>query len=344
LGAWADFASSWVGRFSPVVNGQPWHYPLLALLMYEPFALLFGIIGGASLVAQKQSPRILVWTTGGLLILALLAGGRDPGDVALVCAPLVLLAGRAVEDLVRNWQDRARLPRETLFVLVVLGILVYVALEASFYARSLYRNLPQSGQFLWFWLLAISLIVVLSGLSIAWFGLRLTWRVGGAVLVLVLLLVAFSGATGLNYRHANDPRELHILTASDAGVRDALEVMEDLSYHQRGQPRAAAVTAQADLGPIWHWYLREWEDVTFAKEMTAGTRSPLMLTAAEGDLPALGQDYIGQDFVVRTWWQPSELSYSDNLTWWLYRQSASQPIPIQRVILWMQAEEVASSE
>ena len=148
---------------APVINGHPWYYSLAALLMYEPFLLVFGLVGAIDLFIRRDKATIFVWMAVGLLILALLAGGRDVGDVALVCAFLALLAGRAVENLIASWQKEGSLQREGLFALLTLGIVAYVGLQSSFYARSVYLNLPEASQFLWFWLLAVALIVILFG-------------------------------------------------------------------------------------------------------------------------------------------------------------------------------------
>ena len=100
-----------------MVNGQPWTYPLLALALYEPFALLFGLIGGGILLVTfrgsgsdrlgscrgSRGLTLFVWLAGGLLLLAILSGGRGVGDVALVCVPLAVLAGLAVERLAESW-------------------------------------------------------------------------------------------------------------------------------------------------------------------------------------------------------------------------------------------------
>jgi hypothetical protein len=54
--------------------------------------------------------------------------------------------------------------------------------------------------------------------------------------------------------------------------------------------------------------------------------------------------YVGQDFVTRTWWEPAQLYTNDQLSWWLYRTSVSKPTPVQRVVLWMQAQDQGSSQ
>ena len=338
VGAWADFPRAWVQHLAPVVNGQPWYYPLAAFLMYEPLLILFGAIGAVDLIAGRSKATVLIWMGLGMLVWSTIAGGRGPGDVALICAPLALLAGRAIGNLVESWFAEARLGREGLFLGIGLAIAVYVAFNAAFYAFSLYRSLPESQQFLWFWVLAMAVGVVLAGLVLAWYGSAVTWRVGGVLIVIVLLLATFSAAVGLNYGRANDPRELHVRIASDEGVHDALNVLQRVSLHQSGHPLSMPITVQAAVGPVWRWYLRDWEQVRIVEELTAEVDTPLVLSAAEHEPPALGERYVGQDFVAQAWWQPGRLSGSEQPWWWLYRKSIAKPEPTQKVIVWLQSE------
>jgi 4-amino-4-deoxy-L-arabinose transferase-like glycosyltransferase len=338
IAVWADFPSVWGARFAPVVNGQPWYYPLGALLLYDPFLIVFGAIGAADMLLRRDRASAFLWMALGTLLLALLAGGRDVGDVALVCAFLAILAGRAIDNLVTSWSSHGRF-REALFALAALGLTAYVVLQASFYAFALYRSMDKASQFLWFWLLAVALILVLLGLALAWYGAEVTWRIGGTVVAIALLVSAFSATTGLNFRHANDPRELHIGVASDVGTRDALSVLADVSYHKTGYPRSTPITVEAELGPVWLWYLRDWQDIRVVEDLTAQVDTPLVLASADRNRPELGNRYIGQDFVARTWWQSSQLGANEQPRWWLYRKSATQPVSVQKVIVWMQAEE-----
>jgi len=345
LGTWADFPSLWAMHLAPVVNGQPWYYPLSALILYEPFLLIFGLIGGVDLLIRRDKASILTWLAMGLLVVALLAGGRDVGDVALACAPMALLAGRALDNLVDSWQREARLGREGIFVGVGLVLLVYLAFQTAFYARTLYVAHPEAEQFLWLWLLGVALVVVLAGVFLAWFGTLSTWRAGGALVALALLAIVFSAAVGLNFRHASDPRELHVRAAPSEGTRDALRVMAGISLHRRGYPTAMPVTVESSLGPVWPWYLRDWEEVTIVDQLTPDVATPMVLASFEEQNPTLGDNYTGQDFVTRTWWEPGQLASNDQLTWWLYRKSVSSPMPLQKVILWVKAEEqIANSE
>jgi uncharacterized protein (TIGR03663 family) len=360
LGAWADFPASWARHFALVINGQPWHYPLGALFLYEPFLLFFGIVGAATVFSrrapgsqessaahgtrgtretagrQRSEMQVFLWMALVWLIVALAAGGRDAGDVALICVPLALFAGYAIGELVENWREEAHLRREGVFVLVLLVLLAYVSMQGAFYARALYLNLAEAGQFLWFWLLAVALFVVLAGMSMAWFGFDLTWRIVGAALSVILVLGAFSGMIGLNFSHVNDPRELHVHVTSDVGLRDTLDTMADLSYHIRGNPKAISLTVEADLGPVWTWYLRDWEDVTYVDALSSAVSTPMVLSGQGSWKPA--ESYVGQDFITRVWWQPSQLIANDQLTWWLYRKTVDKPIAVQNVVLWIKEQ------
>jgi hypothetical protein len=335
VGAWADYPHLWIRHLAPVVNGRSWTYPLLALLMYEPLLVLFGAIGAVDLVARRSEGQVLLWIAAGMLVLGLLAGGRGPGDVALIVAPLALVSGRAIGSLVEHWFAEARLRREGLYLVIGLAISTYIAIEAAFYAYALHRGMPESGEFLWFWILSLVVGLILTGLVLAWYGSTLTWRVGGALVGILLAVSTFSAAVGLNYGRANDPRELHIRVASGDGVRDALQVLDRVSLHQSGNPVSTPMTVDAAVGPVWRWYLRDWEQARFVDGLTADVDTPLVLSTAAGEPPALGERYVGQDFIAQAWWQPEQLGGNELLWWWFYRKSTAQPQPTQNVILWL---------
>jgi uncharacterized protein (TIGR03663 family) len=356
LGAWADMLSAWFDHLTPVINGQPWYYPLFALALYEPFVLLFGLIGGATLLVNRKKwgetrgLTLFVWLADGVTLLALLSGGRGVGDVALICVPLALLAGWVVEWLATSWRESESLARDGVLAVIVLVIVIYVAMQVGFYARATYTNAPQASQFMWFWLLAVALLIMLSGFSLAWLGGPTSWRVGGAVLALLLLSVSFSAGTRLNCEQPNNPRELHVRTTTDVGLRDALDVAADLAYHRGGGSIAVGevstpLTVEKGLGPVWAWYLRDWKVVTTVDTLSSDVTTPMVISVTDpaGINQGSGwnptERYIGQDFVTRVWWEPGQLYTTDRWSWWLYRKTMSKPAPIQRVVVWIQAQE-----
>lgn len=339
LGTWADFVVAWGRHLRPVVNGQPWYYPLAALLMYEPLSLTFGLIGGVDVALRRERTSLLAWMALLLLLLAMLSGGRDAGDVALFCAPLTMLAGRAFDNLAASWRKAAHLRDDALLSLGFLVACSYSALTAAFYAYALYYVPQESATFLWLWVTSLVAIAMLVSGGVIWRGLEFTWRVGGATMAVILLAASFSGATSLNFRHVNNPRELHVLSTSDGGVRDMLKVMDDMSFHYWRSPVAMPVTVEADLGPVLRWYLRDRERVTFVDEVTSYVATPLVITSGDNPDPPLSEVYKGQDFVMRTWWNHTMLVDNDQLRWWFYRISVQRPVPVQKAILWVLDDE-----
>ena len=229
---------------------------------------------------------------------------------------------------------------------IVLVIVLYVAMQVAFYARAVYTNAPQASQFMWFWMLAVALLILLGGFSLAWLGGPTSWRVAGAVLALVLLSISFSAGTRLNWERPNDPRELHVRAASDVGLRDALDAAADLAYHRWGAAVSIPITVEKGLGPVWAWYLRDWEHVTTVESLSSDVSTPMVISATDPAGNAGGSGgwnpadrYIGQDFVTRAWWEPGQLYTNDRWSWWLYRKTMSKPTPIQRVVVWIQAQE-----
>jgi hypothetical protein len=66
-------------------------------------------------------------------------------------------------------------------------------------------------------------------------------------------------------------------------------------------------------------------------------QSVMVITPADGVDPALGSNYVGQDFTIVRWWTPSGLTPSGFLRWVLYR-SADTPPGTERVILWVRED------
>jgi hypothetical protein len=194
---------------------------------------------------------------------------------------------------------------------------------------------------MWFWMLAVALLILLGGFSLAWLGGPASGRVGGAVLALLLLSMTFSAGTRLNWERPNNPRELHTRVTADVGLRDALDVVEDLAYHRWGAAVSIPITVEKRLGPVWAWYLRDWEHVTYVDALSSDVLTEMAIGAApDGDDRWNPADrYVGQDFVTRAWWEPGQLFANDRWSWWLYRKSMSPPTPLQRIVVWIQAQE-----
>jgi hypothetical protein len=60
----------------------------------------------------------------------------------------------------------------------------------------------------------------------------------------------------------------------------------------------------------------------------------MVITTIGETNPALGSNYVGQDFVVESSWRPRQLSAAQLISWLIYR-TADTPVNETRVILWV---------
>ena len=326
----ADLFPAWINHFAPWSGEQPWGYPLAILVLYEPLLLLFGLAG--AIVAFRQRDllgRLLAVWAGVALIVALIVGGRGPGDVLLVVGPLALLAGHVVGRLLEEVAERGRWIRDSLFVGLLTAISVFCYIELASYA---YRR---EATYLWLAALALGLFVGLFALYAVWFRQPSAWRGGALTLLVLLLLVTISSATNLTYQRGNDPRELLVVEGTSPNVRDLPALLEQASMQRLGATEIIPITADQSVGPVVRWYLRDFRHQTWLS-IASGPEvaTEAVVTPWRAYAPELGATYFGEDFVVRTTWQPRNLAWADWANWLIFRKSSDR-LQEERVVLWL---------
>ena len=343
LQAVADLLPAWINHFAPPLVLWPkdtgwagegsWSYPLAVLALYDPLLLLFGLAG--AIVAFRRRDllgRLLAVWAGVALFIALLAGGRGPGDVLLVVGPLAILAGNVVGRLLEKVARHGRWIQDGLLVGLLAAAATFCYIELASYA---YRR---ETTFLWLAALSLGLSVGVFALYTAWFGRQAGWRGGGLALLILLSLVTISFATRLAYRRAHDPHELLVVEGTSSNVRDLPVLLERASMQRLGATEIIPITADWSVGSVVRWYVRDFRHQTWLST-AAG---PEVTTEAvvmpwKPYAPELGAPYFGQDFVVRTTWWPHNLDGADWANWLLFRKSSDRPQQ-DRVVLWLRRQ------
>jgi hypothetical protein len=137
---------AWVETFS---GGGSLVLPLVALLSYEPFALVFGVAGAVRLLRSSpgEEPRQLpclgflaVWSAIALGV-ALLGGQRLVGPLASVTVPLTLLAATVLADLLQR-TGSTELARGGA-IIGVLPLMVFAAIQSAVLLRAQVDAGPQ---------------------------------------------------------------------------------------------------------------------------------------------------------------------------------------------------------
>jgi uncharacterized protein (TIGR03663 family) len=358
LPAALDFLPTWLAQLGPQPGAQPWYYYFQLLVLYEPFILVFGLIG---LVYHYLKQRdlltsfLLYWTVAAAVIYAL-AGQKVPGNVLLLVLPLALLASLL---LGRFWDQLAAALRaeplglspstslgtglgtkpqdeawgaEGLFVALSLPVAIYFAIQLAGYASS--------GQAVYLYLALVALIVLptLIALCWMWLGQGPALRCGGIILLLVLATLTMGLSVGLNYHRAADPREPMVAEATSPSIVDLVTTLERISSHQEGDPHTIAVTVKEATGSSLAWHLRDFRNTRFVEQLSPSIETPVVITPAEEEEPTLGGSYVGQSFALQTTWDPQGLTQAERVRWLLYRE-APTPVRSRDVVLWVKQQE-----
>ncbi len=326
----ADLLPAWINHFAPWAGDQPWGYPLAVLLLYEPLLLLFGAVGAVVAFRQRDLLGRLLAIWGGVaLLVALLAGGRGSGDVLLVVGPLALLAGQAVGRLLESVVEHGRWMQEGIIVLALTAIAIFFYLEFGSYAHT------RDTSYLWLALLSLGLFVGAFALYAFWFGRQAGWRGGELALLVLLMLITLSFSINLAYHRGHDPRELLAAESTSLNVRDLPAVLQRTSMQRLGAVEVIPITTDQAVGPVVRWYLRDFRSQTWLDTLPGPqVTTEAVITPWKPYAPELGAAYFGEDFVVRTTWQPRNLTWADWANWWLFRKSPDRPQQ-ERVVLWL---------
>jgi uncharacterized protein (TIGR03663 family) len=329
-----DGVTGWLSAFAPRVGGLPWFYPGLLLLLYEPLALVFGLLGLTWLAIdwrRSGQPTSLAgflgyWFLAGLL-LALLAGGKSPAAIVTLLVPLALLAGVAIGRLVEALDrptllDNGALYLALLLPLIAFGIAAWLSPSSLFGGR--FASLEKR-------ILTVELIVLfVLLLALITLAVRyiLRLRAAGTAVALALFALGILGVLTLHsswavgyHTSAGEPLALSVTLPK---TRLLIADVDDLAGQLKGQQTEIVVDPALQL-PL-AWYLREYRNVTYVR-LTATPKAPLVLVAQENEATAkpLLAGYAAQRYRLQAVWTPAALQGIDWARWLLYREAPASP-------------------
>ena len=255
LGAWGN------NLFGPTASGRGPLFALGLLPLYEPLALIAGIVGlvrlflrpagtngqpqwrvgkrngerreEAHIIASEQTGGLTArgmlafWAIGGTILLAI-GGGTQPQLILLAAVPLCLLGGATLGDLIEGIDWR----RGGAFWAGGAGIILCVALALAAWGATLGQVLQPSripdetGRLLTLLMTVVLFALPLTGAAL-WFARRIT---PGAALralafgfALFLLGFGFRTAVGLSIYRADAANEPLVYNASTPEIRPLME-------------------------------------------------------------------------------------------------------------------------
>ncbi len=303
-----------------------------ALLVYQPLAVIFGLIGGIrSWRRVEPFDRLLsLWTLASFL-LVLVYPSRQASGLCWTLLPLWILAARQVARylVVDAWQ---RLPVLSLAGLTVI-IAIFTWLNLLSISNGMLNHFPVQNRWLAF---ALGLVIVLIGVVLAFWGWSaeaagkgITW---GICLSLVLYLV-LSTTYAANLRPTPTPE----LWSADAYIPEAsrvVKILDFLSDTHAGRTGSLDIAVLGVPSPALRWTLRNYAQTTFTDQIASGVMPAIVITPQEKE-PGLAASYRGEGFL---WYQTIDwpiMLDSEYLTWFVQRQAAQQKIGL---VLWARTD------
>jgi hypothetical protein len=359
LGHAADLIGVWALGFLPDADSQPFFYPLLLLLRYEPLIMLLGLVeAGWAILVRRKDPcwdaaqarssfphtSFLAFWAIAATVIAMASGHRPAGNVLLVVIPLALLAGQGIERAWRWVSRRALWPQATLVAGVAVGLLVFFYLQMAAYGQATPNAIYTIGEvtvattttYLMLAAVGLLLLVILGAAAWMWQGPELVLASGWLTSLIALGLFGFKAMWGLNFSAESAPRELMILKATAPEVRDMAAQLEALSVNEAGDGHSLSITMDTATGPVVAWYLRRFQEQRVVEGLAAPPDTEAAVTLAV-EAPPIGESFRGQGFPLQTHWSPWGLWGQDLLRWLLFNDG-SQPTIDQEVVLWVAAQ------
>jgi uncharacterized protein (TIGR03663 family) len=317
----------WLGQHQVQRGGQPPHYYLFQLSVYEPLLLLFAPIGiglvlrrlfrlrfprpsadptiqSRSIMAERMvfAPALLVWWSLGALAIYSWAGEKMPWLTIHVALPFALLSAWALPRI-WNWAVRDGFDSLALGLTAMAGTLVLLAFNQF---ASIIRD-AEAVRLAAAWpILALSFI----GLLVA--GLVALYRSARpAVLALLSLVLVFGGfftlrnSIRLAYINGDVPVEPMVFVQTAPDVKQALDQLRQASLLRTGK---LDLPIRFDNETIWDWYLRNYTETegsrgTMIASIDDQVQAVFMLSenvaANEPNLTG----FLKQEYPLR-WWFP----------------------------------------
>jgi uncharacterized protein (TIGR03663 family) len=326
----------WLGQHSVQRGGQPLHYYLFQLSVYEPLLLVFGTAGlGLLLTRLFQAgkwnvsgpeddtnrshavrrridmtlfaPALIVWWSVGALLIYSWAGEKMPWLTLHIVVPLALLSAWAVAQL---WRWATRMPVDRLMLL--LTSLVGILLILMFNRLIIVVRTPELVHLASAWAaLAFSFVALLAA------ALAVLHRSGRPAIwsLLVLLLVfglpfTLRNSLRLSFINGDVPVEPMVYVQTSPDVPRVMQELRRASLLHTGK---LDLPIRYDNETIWSWYLRNYNRTEGSGNSQLGPISEDVqvvfllaenVQANEGELDG----FIRQRYPLR-WWFPEQEVY-----------------------------------
>lgn len=142
-----------------------------------------------------------------------------------------------------------------------------------------------------------------------------------------------------SHTFAGDPRELwHTDPVHVDGYDRLAETLRFMSLQATGEPDKMSLVVEGEDDGALAWLVRGFENTRFVTQTGLETAPEAVIVPDTQTNPTLGDDYVGQDFVLGYEWSLSDLSWTDFVAWLAVRETRLEPDVDEHAYLWVRKD------
>jgi hypothetical protein len=364
------FFSGWTQRAAEA----PRFYPLLVSFFYEPILWLFAGIGIVMLLRRRDFilfDRFFLTWTGLALLAALIYAGADASYALYLTIPLAGLASYTIANCFTEersiWSENLKndeVPSlsnvhwgKALLAVVMLGFLAMLSMHLQIIGRTILTIeggtldglFAQSSNTVirasMIWTFITVLFIIVGGLLAASVWGNTTALQGLALGLLAFMLInGLSAAWSAGVSDADNPAEPWHTRATAPDTVLLRNTMAELAQRETLGYFYIPVTVVQDASVglardgVVAWILRDFRNVSFVNSVEEARSDEIIIMRPQAEEPDLGGSYVGQPFTITNEWDTTTLRGFDFISWWFQRQTRTQPVPLQDVVLWVRLD------
>jgi hypothetical protein len=247
----------WLSQQDVARGSQPIYYYFLLCLSYEFLPFVFGLpLAFYYLLKGNFTKKYFAFISIYSLLAFTLAGEKMPWLLVNITIPFVFITGMFVSDNIKNL---FKINKEILLFILFASFLIIFFLLRLFFSD--YTNSTQS---IYYDILFLSLLLLVSLLAYLRYGIKLNLFITSLVVVSFIIFSLFTVRTTnmLLFKHSDEPRDLLIYTQSSSELHFISEELNNLNYvKNKSSNISVAVDTSDGFAWPWMWYLRNFKDV-----------------------------------------------------------------------------------
>ena len=323
LGAWgnslAEFLKGWFQ--TPAV---PVFQPFLAVVFYQPMAILFGLISVVrGWISGKERDRWLSCWLIAALSLTVVYSQRNVFDSVWALVPLWALASIELARFVK-------MPEQPVAAYGQAGLLFMMGV--IFWLVSVSQGL---GDLTWLVFLIIPLLAILTTIFV---GLGWSWDAAGKGAVLGICLVlgiySLSATFGPLKKGQNNVVGLWQPSPTTGQADLFRETLSALALIETGRGDWISIISLVD-SPSLKWSLVDFTDVSYVTSIDSSTQPAIIITPEDGSDLSQTMSYRGQDFL---WYNRPGWSGPLPQPLWPWITARVAPLETESIVMWARAD------